>query len=120
MEKEIASAKKQKNTESTHKTLNTYVQDFKYFICSTSDDVCHSNPGKAAKCFLLSTSQQLLSVSLRGIKSGILSYSFRLSKKSLQELKVGLSNSKRREDDSLRKESDQAHPISFDMVKHFF
>jgi hypothetical protein len=80
MEKEIASAKKQKNTESTHKTLNTYVQDFKYFICSTSDDVCHSNPGKAAKCFLLSTSQQLLSVSLRGIKSGILSYSFRLSK----------------------------------------
>jgi hypothetical protein len=27
MEKEIATAKKQKNIESTHKTLNTYVHD---------------------------------------------------------------------------------------------
>jgi hypothetical protein len=129
MEKEIATAKKQKNTESTHKTLNTYVQNFKYFICSTTDDVCCSNPGKAAECFLLSTQQvnNYSASTLRRIKSGILSYldskNIMLSdcqKKSLQELMEGLSNSKKREDVSLRKELDQTHPISFDMVKHFF
>jgi hypothetical protein len=64
---------------------------------------------------------------LRGIKSAILSYlqSKKVSltdvqKESLQDLKVGLSNAKRREDISVRKEPDQAHPISFEMVKHFF
>jgi hypothetical protein len=31
-----------------------------------------------------------------------------------------LSNAKRKEDISVRKELDQAHPISFEMVKHFF
>jgi hypothetical protein len=55
LEKEILEAKKTKNTVSTHQTLNTYIQDFKHFICTTTDEVCRSDPGKAAESFILTT-----------------------------------------------------------------
>jgi hypothetical protein len=37
---EIINAKLGRNTSSTQATLNTYVQDFKHFICTTKDEVC--------------------------------------------------------------------------------